>query len=424
MEIIIIFSLVILNGLFAMSEIAIVSASRNRLRHQAEQGSGSAQKALSLSDNPNRFLSAVQIGISLVGVLAGAFGGATIANDLAEPISTVEPLEPYAEQIAFVAVVLFTTYLSLIFGELVPKRLALTYTEEIAKRVAGPMSTIARLSSPIIAVLSFSTNSILRVLNVPQNPEEDVDDADVIAMVRHGPAFVFAEQMMIEGVLTLDDKPVAALMTPRPEIVYLAADATPEDILRTFSEQPHDYYPVFGAGIDDVQGVIRMREWLLGYVKNEPPPLDDLLHQPLYIPETLDITRALERMYTATVPMALIVGEHGGVDGMLTLGDISNLIIGRDDPADPDIVQREDGSWLLDGRVALDRLARTLEGFRVPGEEAGDYATLSGFVMKRLGEVPTVADTFTFSNWQFEVVDMDGQRIDKVLVSPDDHEAA
>jgi putative hemolysin len=390
-----------------------------RLESLAEEGKQGARVALALVKDPTRFLSTVQIGITLIGILSGAFGGAALGGDVSERLATVEALRAYSHALGFGLVVGLTTYLSLVVGELVPKRLGLQNPERIAVLVAPTMQTLSRLVAPLVTLLSFSSEVLLRLLGVKNAAEPSLTENEIIAIVHQGTnlgVIEKAEQEMVEGIFRLDEQIVASVMTPRPDIDWLDVNDSRDDILETIREHVYSYYPVCREEIDNVVGVVKSKDLLERALKNEPLDLSAIMRPPQYVPENVPVSRVLETFKKSGVHVALVVGEHGGIEGMLTLYDILEEIVGDIDQEDPEIVQREDGSWLLDGAMAISKLEDFFSHLVLPEDEEGDYLTVAGFIMNRLGQVPKLADHFEFSGYRFEVVDMDGRRIDKVLV--------
>jgi putative hemolysin len=426
LQIAVIVVLTILNGLFAMSETALVSSRKARLRERAEAGDGGASAALALADSPTRFLSTVQIGISLIGVLAGAFGGAALAGPLAVALRGVPLLAPYAGPLAFGAVVVGITYLSLIIGELVPKRLALNGAEAVASRVAGPMRLISAVAAPAVWVLSASTEGVLRLLGVRQRGAAPVSEQEVEILMEEGArAGVFEEEErdLVARALRLDDRPVRELMTPRPNVVWLDADDPPEEVRRLARESRHSYFPVARGDLDNLLGLASVKDaWARG-VSEQPAELLGSLRRPALVPEGVPATRALEAFKRYGLPLALVIDERGHIEGSVTLTDVLEALVGEvpdaDEPAEQAIVRREDGSWLVDGLLAADELKERLgsSGLALHEEEA-DYQTVGGLVMDALGRVPAAGDRFERDGYSFEVLDMDGRRVDKVLVAP------
>jgi putative hemolysin len=413
-DILIVFLLAIVNGMFSMAEIAIVSAKRVRLQQLVDSGSRGAQTALDLAENPNRFLSSVQIGITLIGIISGTFGGATVAEDVAALIAQVPALAPYSETLAVVLVVALITYLSLVIGELVPKRIGLRAPERIAALVAPPMHLISRITAPLITFLSLSTELLLRLLRVRDSGEPSVTVADVRAMMdegREAGIFHLATQEMVSNVFRLDELRVSASMTPRTEIVWLDIEATDETTRRVIIEHPYTAFPVCGGTPDNVLGVVRSQDLLRRYLSNETIELRALLKESLFIPESVTATRALELLRNSKAHLALVIGEHGDVRGLVTLRDLIEEVVGNVD--EQAAILREDGSWLIDGLMPIDELKALFDIEELPNEY--DYETVGGFVMAQLGHIPRTGAFFTWNELRFEVIDMDGKRVDKVM---------
>jgi putative hemolysin len=416
-EILIVLLLAVVNGVLAMSEIAIVSARKSRLQVLAEAGDERAQTALELADNPNRFLSTVQVGITLIGVLTGAFGGATVAESLEDSLDRIPALEPYSEGISVGIVVLVTTYLSLVVGELVPKRLALQSPERLAMLVAKPMHTLSVATTPVVKLLSISTDVILRLMGAKPSEEPYVTEDDIRAMIHQGAETGIleeAERDMVAGVFSLDDQRAGAIMTPRTEINWIDVDDSAEEIRRKIAQYPHSRLPVGRGSLDNVIGVIRAKDILNRFLDEQPFDLQAAVHEPLFVPESRPVSKVLELFKRTRRHMALVIGEHGGIEGLVTIHDILEEIVG--DIEKPQAVQREDGSWLLDGLLPVNELKEILQVKALPDEDDHDYETLGGFVMSYLGYVPSAADHFEWNGLSFEIVDMDGRRVDKVLV--------
>lgn len=424
-ESLLIILLVVANGVFAMSEMAVVSSRKARLRQLANAGDVRARAALELTNNPDRFLSTVQIGITLVGVLAGAFGGATIAEQIGFRLSDVPALAPYGEAIGVGIVVLAITYLSLIFGELVPKRLALNNPERIASFVARPMNVLSMLASPFVGLLSFSTGAVFKLLRVRPSTEQPVTEEEIRFLLEQGTqagVFEETEQDMVESVFRLGDRRVSALMTPRLDIVWLDVDAPDEVIRRKITESHFSRFPVCRGSIDNVIGIIKAKEYLAGKLLNPAAPLKDFVKQPLFVPDTSPALKVLELFKRSNVHMALIIDEYGSLEGLITTNDILEAIVGdvllASKQSEPYAVQREDGSWLLDGALPIDEFKEMFSIGKLAGEERGIFQTLAGFVFMHLGRVPSAAESFEWHGLRFEIVDMDGKRIDKVMVAP------
>lgn len=427
LEIFIILLLTVANGIFAASEMAIVSARKTRLQELAERGDQNAQIALDVANAPDRFLSTVQIGITLIGILAGAFGGATLSETITTYLNQIPSLQPYSDQIAFGIVVLIVTYLSLIVGELVPKRLALNNSEQIATTVAKPMQVLSRMVSPIVSLLSFSTGMILRLLGIDPNSVNEplVTEEEIKVLVRQGAEagmFDTAEQDMVERVFHLGDRQAVALMTPRFDLTWLDINDAPEINHQKMTASRHSRFPVCQETLDNVLGVVHVSDILNRSLSGEAIDLTTMLRQPLFIPESTRALRILELFKQSGTHIAFVVDEYGVVQGVVTLNDVMEVIIGdipfADQPHEADIIQRDDGSWLLDGTLTVSELKEVLDLDQLPGEARGHFQTLGGFMITNLGRIPRSSDHFIWDGYRFEVMDMDGNRVDKVLVTP------
>lgn len=420
MELLIILLLLIINGIFAMSEIAIVSARKTRLQALAEAGNSRAKSALELAENPNRFLSTTQIGITLIGILAGAFGGATIAGQLEDRFDQIDLLQPYSNFLAVIVVVVATTYFSLVVGELVPKRLGLQNPERVAMIVAKPMRRLSIVTAPLVALLSKSTDAILMLMGAHQSNRPELTEDDVTALILQGTEdgiFEHTEHSMVVGVLSLDDVSVEQIMTPRTEIEWLDLEDSLDDMLKQISESPHTHFPVSKEQLDHLEGILAIKDLLNCKLTNQPIELKSLLRPPLYVPETQVLTQTLETFKRLGQRMALVIDEHGGIEGMVTMTDILEEIVGDVSQGESQVIQRADGSWLMDGLLPVSELEELLSIEDDHTLEDEDFQTLGGFVMQSLGRVPTSSDTFEWQGFRFEVMDMDGRRVDKVLVS-------
>lgn len=424
LEIVFILGLTMLNGTLAMSEIAIVSARKTRLQQAANAGDLHARAALDLANAPTLFLSTVQIGITLVGILAGAFGGATIANRLETAFVQIPVLAPYGHLISFALVVLVITYISLIIGELVPKRLALSRPERIAAAIAAPMQGLSRLAAPLVRLLSFSTDAILRGLGIKASSETPVTEDEIKIMMQQGAqagTFAEAEQDMVTQVFRLGDRRVSALMTPRPDIVWIDLDDPPEINYQKIARQHHSYYLVCRGSFDNILGVVHVKDILAQSLSGKPIQLEALLRPPLFVPENVRALSVLEQFKQTGVHIALAVDEYGVVQGLMTLNDILKALVGEipaaGEPVQPEIIRRADGSWLVDGMLPLDQVKDLLKVDKLPGEDEFNLQTMGGLMMTQLGRIPAPADYFEWRGWRFEVVDMDGKRVDKVLVA-------
>jgi len=424
LELSIIVLLILFNGLFSMSETAIVSARKARLQQMADEGSSRAQAALGLANNPNRFLATVQIGITLIGILTGVFGGATITSELAALLSTIPALAPYSTVIAGLMVVTLLTYFTLIIGELAPKRLALNNAERIASNVAGPMSVLSLLTWPIVRLLGVSTDFVLRLLRVKPSDEPFVTAEEIMVMVGQGAdagLFERSEQDLIERVLALDERRVDSFMTPRNKIVALDITATIEVVRSKLLDSQHSRFPVVDGDLDNVLGIVRAKDILTQSLAGQLFDLRSLLRPALFLPEVITALETLERFKQEGTHVALILDEFGGIQGMITHNDVLEAIVGydpsQDTPAEPHVVRRNDGSWLVDGLTAIEDFEDALDLDTLRGDAGRRYQTVGGLVMSEVGGVPNTGQTFTWRGLRFEVVDMDGRRVDKVLVT-------
>jgi len=426
-EIFFLLLLLVVNGLFSMSEMAVVSARKVRLQQLANQGNAKARTALDLADSPNQFLSTVQIGITLISTLAGAFGGATLAEKLANQLKQlpIPFLVANSDAIALFLVVLMITYLSLVIGELVPKRLALNNPEQIAAGVASPMRLLAKLASPAVHLLSYSTDLVLRLLSIGPSTDPEVTEEEIKILIEQGTEagmFEEAEQEMLNRVFRLGDRRVSAMMTPRPDIVWLDLEDSSETNRQVIMDSAHSQFPVCQGDLDNVLGIIKVNDLLTRCLASQPLDLTAALQRPLYVPESTPGLKVLELFKQSGTHIAIVVDEYGVIQGLVTLNDILEEIVGDipslDQGDEPQAVQREDGSWLLDGMLSVEEFFELLELEELPKEQRGNYHTMGGFIVTQLGRIPTAAEHFDWQGMRFEVMDMDGNRVDKVLVVP------
>jgi putative hemolysin len=422
LEILVLLSMILLNGYFAMAELAVVSARPARLEAQARRkDSRGARLALALARDTARVLSTVQIGITLVGISAGAFGAARLAEPLADLLAQVPALARFSAELAYSLVVVAITYLSLIIGELVPKHLALRAPERVAALVAPTIDLLARISAPVVWLLDRSSRFVLRLLGSATQPAEAVTEEEVRMLIAEGTrtgVFQRQEEEMIGRVLRLADRPVRAIMTPRVELVWFDVDDEPAKINRIIQESGHSRFLVAKGSLDDVLGVVHVRRLLEACLARQPLDLRTAVRPVLVVHDSMPVIRALEALRQGRVSIALVVDEYGGVEGVVTVEDVLEAVVG-DMPEgrlneEPAIVEREDGSLLMDGMLAVDEVKLALGFDRLPDE--GSYHTLAGFILAQLGRVPRESDAVAYGGWCFEVVDMDGRRIDKVLV--------
>ncbi|TYQ29471.1 HlyC/CorC family transporter [Pseudanabaena sp. UWO311] len=423
-EALLIILLILVNGVFSMSELAIVSARKVRLEQWAKEGNAKARAALRLIASPTNFLSTVQIGITLIGILSGALGGATVAQTLQQTFDTVPLLQPYSKTISFAIVVGIITYLSLVVGELVPKRLAMSNAEQIACAVAPPMRFLANIGTPVVYLLSISTEALLGLLGIQVTEESQVTEEEIKVMIAQGAEsgmFEEAEHDMVERVFRLGDRPIKSLMTPRTEIDWLDVDAPFEETQREVLNSGHSRFPVARENLDDCVGIVEIKAFLNASLNGTPIDLVKASSPPLYVAETASALSVLEQFKQSGDRVAMVTDEYGGVEGLVTLTDLLEAIVGdlpsNDRQGDPDAMQREDGSWLIDGMISSDRLKEILEVEELPYEEEHNYHTLGGLMMTYLRHIPMVGEHFTWERMRFEVVDMDGNRVDKVLVN-------
>jgi putative hemolysin len=432
MPMVVILLLILVNGVFVMAEMALVSSRKPRLQQWANEGNSGAQRALELSSNPDRFLSTTQIGITLIGILTGAFGERALTARLSARLDVIQSVAPYSETLAFVSVVVAITYVTLIFGELVPKRLALHNPERIAAKMATPMHFISRVGGPVVRLLGGSTRLALRVLRLKPTQEPPVTEEEIKVLMEQGAeagVFQEAEHDIVKSIFKLGDRAVSALMKPRREVVWLDLDDPFVESQKKLASSLYSRFPVGQGSLDNVLGIVQTKDLLTRCLAGAKMDLKENLRPPLFAPEGLPALTLLELFKKSRTHMALVVDEYGGVEGLVTLNDILEDLVGDvasvDMPQEKQVVQRPDGSWLIDGKLLTDDLKEVLHISKLPEEESGSYQTVGGLVMLRVGRVPVTGDTFEAEGYRFEVVDMDGRRVDKVLVSrlPEEHEA-
>ncbi|HCI13092.1 MAG: hypothetical protein A2063_06075 [Gallionellales bacterium GWA2_60_142] len=425
MDLVLLLFLILLNGILAMSEIAVVSSRKARLQKLADDDSPGAQSALALSNEPATFLSTIQVGITTVGILSGAIGETALADPLTLWLADFSLIEPYARGIALTVVVIGLTYFSVVVGELVPKQLGLLAPEKTASFIAPPMNVLSRLAGPLVWLLSASSGFLLRLMGASRKEESPVTDEEIKVLMEQGSeAGVFhqSEQAIVSNVLRLDDQRIGAIMTHRTDI-YLLDLAEPETAIRDrIAESPYTRLVVCRDGLDHIVGILRTADILKDALTGKPLQIDPYLRPPLYVPEGVSTTHLLENFRKSRQQCALIVDEYGELQGLVTLTDVLTAIVGElpssDTPEEQDIIEREDGSLLIDGSVTIERLKSVLEVCEdLPGEDENAFNTLGGFVMYVLGRIPTAADHFEVAGCRFEVMDMDKNRVDKVLVS-------
>ncbi len=424
MDIVILSALILLNGVFAMSEIALVTARKSRLEKMAEEGDRSAAVAMRLGEEPTQFLSTIQVGITAIGILNGIIGEAALARPLAEMLRGLGLDQQTSSVGATILVVASITYFTIVVGELVPKRIAQFNAEGIARLMARPIATLALLTRPFVFLLSVSTNGILRLMGKKELSSANLTEDDIHAMLvessRTG-VIEKHEHEMVRNVFRLDDRQIASLMTPRSEIVFLDVEEPLDQGLETLIASDHSRFPVCRGGMHDMLGVITAKRLLkLQLKKGEARSVTEHLLPPVYVPETLTGMKLLEQFRESGVQMVFVVDEYGEILGLVTWQDLLEALAGEFRPRDPEDVwgvRREDGSWLLDGLIPIPELKDRLELKAVPEEEKGKYNTLGGMMMWLVGKVPRTGDVARWEGWRLEVVDLDGNRVDKVMAS-------
>lgn len=424
-DLLIILFLTLANALFVMSELAIVSARKIRLQQSANRGDAKARAALRLAEEPNNFLAIVQVGITLIGIASGAFGEQALTRRLEPFFNSIPILSPYSQPLSFGIAVLSLTYLTLIVGELVPKRVALNSPEQIASWAALPMSLMAKAAAPIVYLLSASTNLAVRLLGIRPSDDPPVTEEEIRVMIEQGTEagmFEQAEEDIMKRVFRLGDRRISSLMTPRLEITWIDLEDSEEEIRRQMMESAHARFPVCHGGLDNLLGVVQTYDLLVKTMSGQPLEFTSSLQTPAFVPESTRALKVLELFKQTGTQIAFVVDEYGVIQGLVTLTDVLQAIVGDiptlEDLAEPQAIQREDGSWLLDGMLPIYQFKEILhiEDRELPGEQRGSYQTLGGFVVMYLGKIPTATDHFEWETLRFEVMDMDGNRVDKVLV--------
>jgi putative hemolysin len=421
-EIAVIVLLVLGNGVFAMAEIAVVSARRERLSALAGDGRRGAAAAMRLADDPNRFLATVQVGITVIGILSGAFAGATLAERLSEVLLKVPALERYANPLGFAIVVIAIAYFSLVIGEIVPKRLGLRNPERVATRVSGPMAALAKIASPAITLIARSTNAVLWLLRAREPVIRPVTEEEIMAMVRTGAEageLMREEREMVAGVFRLTDRSVRVFMTPRQEIVWLDVGDAADAVREKMAASAHSRLPLCDGDLDHLVGIVAAKDLLSRCLTGQPLDLVAAARPALFLPETATGPDALRMMEEGRHNMAMVIDESGGIEGMVTVNDFLDEITGAMSPAHQEEFERRDSGWAIDGRAGLDEV-RDVTRIPVvaPEDESNAYYTLGGFVMARLGRVPEEGDEFTWEGVLFRVERMAGHRVERVLIEP------
>lgn len=434
-DIFIILALILLNGVFAMSELAVVSSKRLRLERLAADGSAGAATALGLHEDPSRFLSTVQVGITLIGIFTGAFGEASLVARLAPTFVSLGLDDDYARAAALAIVVVCITFVSIVLGELVPKRIAILYPEAMAAAISRPLNLLSRIMHPFVRLLAFTTDSIMRLIGMHHRKDETPTEEDVTGMIKESTdagVFEKAEYDIAARALRLDDWHLRALMTPRVDLEYIDLDQPLAESLARIAESPYSRFPVYRGDRSQVAGVVRARNLFGQAIRKQSLEAIDIaaaVEPVVYVPESVSAIDLLEQLKKHRVELAMIVDEYGDIQGMVTLTDVMIALVGEvtadGEAGHEDAVRREDGSWFVDGGMVLDRF-RYLTGAEIafPDEEEGAYHTLAGFLLYQLGVIPKSGDRLDWGGWRFEIADMDGNRIDRLLVSREEPAAA
>jgi putative hemolysin len=424
-EIALVVLLIAANGIFAMAEIALVASKKARLKNLADAGKAGAKVALELADSPNQFLATVQVGITLVGILAGAFGGDVLAERLSPHLRQIPWIEPYAHGVSLGIVVVIITYLSLVMGELIPKRLGLNNPEGVSIALSRPMALLSKVTAPLVNILSGSTDRLLKLVGFRLRESPPVSEEEIRTMVEqgfHAGVVHNIERDMVEGVFRLDELTARDLMTPRARIVWLNLDDPDEVNWRKIVASGHSHFPVYQGTRDQVQGMVAVKSLWANKALAETAELKSLLTEPLYVVPSVSATKLLQTFKDSRKHIALVTDEYGGVEGLVTLIDILEAVVGaipsRERPQRSKIVAREDGSWLCDGLLEIDELKTRIGVKQLPGEEDDEFQTLAGFALHQFGRIPKESDSFEFNGYKFEIVDLDRHRIDKVLIVP------
>ncbi len=426
LNILIILLLFFFNAIFAMYEIAMVASRKTRLQQRVEEGSRGAANALELLKDPNQqYLSTVQIMITMIDTLAGGIGGARLAGPLAQQLNKITWLAPQAELIALIIVVVVITYFSIVLGELIPKRLAVSKPENVVTSLSPSIRFLTKVFRPLTGLLSASTNFGLKIFRINTDKGPSITEEEIKSYLEEGQNIGLieeAEREMVSGIFRLGDRRVEALMTPRMEMAWIDINAPSDEIWQQLIQSPYSRIPIADGDLDKIMGYVQIRD-LLGQIPKEAEiHLSAYIKEPIYLPENMAALKALDNFQNSGVHLAMVVDEYGGITGMVTDYDILEAIVGEipEDQEDTDslAVQREDGSWLFDGLIIIDQLKEILDIAEMPDEERAGYQTLSGFVMSQLGRIPKTGAKFVYEGYTFEVVDMDGRRVDRILVSP------
>ena len=419
MEIIILLALIFINGLFVMSEIALVSARKSRLEYQAEKGDLKAKRALDLANSPEKFLSAAQIGITLIAILTGVYSGARFARYLQPSIEKIDLFKPYAGTIATTIIVIFVTFLSIIFGELIPKQIGLLRAERIAKVVAAPMNIFASITHPIVWLLNKISVLFFRIFNIKRSKDDAITEEEIKTLIGEGTeagTIDAAEQEIIERVFHLGDRNITSLMTHRSDIIWFNLDDNEDKIKEKIFQEPHSVYPICEGEIDTIKGVVSIKDL---YISPDNTLFKDIMQPALFVPENNSAYQVMEKFKQSKLHSCFIVDEYGSILGMITLNDILEAIIGdmpQPDVPDYEIRKREDGTFLIDGQIPFYDFLTYFEKADWMNEGEHDFDTLAGFILHELEHIPKTGERLNWKGFNIEIIDMDGHRIDKVLV--------
>lgn len=423
MDLLLLVFLIFLNGLFAMSEMAIVSSRKARLQHLVDEGKSGAAEALALQDAPTRFLSTIQVGITSIAILSGVIGEGTLVDPMTAWFAQFPLIAPYERAVALAVAVTLLTYFSVVIGELVPKRLALLAPERIAGIVAKPMNMLSRTVYPLVTLFAASADFVLRALGARSKNEPPVTNEEIKVLMEQGAEagiFHASERELVANVLHLDDQTVRAIMTPRQDIDGIDIADGDLNIREALASTRHSRILAYRGDYRDITGILHAGDLLRPLLAGDTPKLADCVRPAHFVPDTITLSQLLDNLRRARTAIALVVDEYGDLQGLVTLKDVTDAIVGSlglDEDTATDVVQRADGSWLVDGSVSIERLKQALDSGDLPGEEDGDFHTAAGFVLHSLGHIPKAAEFFVAADYRFEVVDMDGNRIDKLLVS-------
>lgn len=419
MEIFILIGLILVNGLFVISEISLVSARKSKLESMADKGDKAAREALDLSNNPELFLSAAQVGITLIAILTGVYSGEKFSADLQPHIEKIEFLRPYAENISTAVIVVIVTFLSIVFGELIPKRIGLLRAERIAKMVAGPMRVFARITHPIVWLLNKTSGVFFRIFNIERSKDDAVTEEEIKTLITEGAeagTIEEAEQEIIERVFHLGDRNITSLMTHRSDIVWFDLNDNEDKIKEKIIKEPHSVYPICDGDMDLIKGVVSIKDL---YIADDFTLFKDLMKPALFVPENNSAYQVLEKFKESQIHCCFIVDEYGTVLGLITLNDILEAIVGeipQPDVPDYEIREREDGSYLVDAQIPFYDFLNRFEKTAWMNEGEQEFDTLAGFILHKLERIPKTADLLHWKGFDFEIIDMDGHRIDKILV--------